>query len=99
MPYPVGNTISSVGNVRIVEEFEECFRHLQATSAGTTPDPGLRALAAGMAEIPAYFGKLACVCGETTNRRQADGNYPLPGTKVFGSVRLVIVQGLDAEQT
>ena len=55
MPDPGGISITSGGNVRIVEDAEEGFRHLQATNAATTPDPVLRALAAGMADIPAYF--------------------------------------------
>src|SRR5258708_27248540 len=99
MPYPGGNSSTSGGSVRFVEDVEEGFRHLQATSAGTTPDPVLRALAAGMAEIPAYFGKLARVCGATINRRQADGNYPFPGTKTFGYVSIDHLPGFDAERT
>jgi len=99
MPDPGGISITSGGNVRFVEDVEEGFRHLQATSAGTTPDPVLRALAAGMAEVPAYFGKLARVCRATINRRQADGNYPFPGTKTFGYVSIDHVPGFDAERT
>src|SRR5712692_7370070 len=99
MPDPGGISITSGGNVRIVYDAEEGFRHLQATSAGTTPDPVLRALAAGMAEIPAYFGKLARVCGATINRRQADGNYPFPGTKTFGYVSIENVPGFDPERS
>src|SRR6516162_11934264 len=99
MPDPGGISITSGGNVRTVEDSEEGFRHLQATNAGTTPDSVLRALAAGMAEIPAYFGKLARVCTATINRRQADGNYPFPGTKTFGYVSIDPVPGFDAERT
>ncbi len=99
MPDPGGISITSGGNVRIVEDAEEGFRHLQATNAATTPDPVLRALAAGMADIPAYFEKLARVSGATINRRQADGNYPFPGTKTFGYVSIDHVPGFDAERT
>ena len=98
MPDPGGISITSGGNVRFVADAEEGFRHLQATSADTTPDPVLRALAVGMAEIPAYFGKLARVCRATINRRQADGNYPFPGTKTFGYVSIDHVPGFDAER-
>src|SRR5215467_5711953 len=84
MPDPGGISITSGGNVRIVEDAEEGFRHLQAMNAGTTPDPVLRALAAGMAAIPDYFAKLARVSKATINQRQADGNYPSPGSKTFG---------------
>ena len=99
MPDPGGISITSGGNVRIVEDAEEGFRHLQATNAATTPDPVLRALAAGMADIPAYFEKLARLSGATINRRQADGNYPFPGTKTFGYVSIDHVPGFDAERT
>ena len=98
MPDPGGISITSGGNVRFVGDAEEGFHHLQATSAGTTPDPVLQALAAGMAEVPAYFGKLARVCRATINRRQADGNYPFPGTKTFGYVSIDHVPGFDAER-
>jgi succinate dehydrogenase/fumarate reductase flavoprotein subunit len=99
MPDPGGISITSGGNVRIVEDAEEGLRHLQATNAATTPDPVLRALAAGMADIPAYFEKLARVSGATINRRQADGNYPFPGTNTFGYVSIDHVPGFDAERT
>jgi succinate dehydrogenase/fumarate reductase flavoprotein subunit len=99
MPDPGGISITSGGNVRIVEDAEEGFRHLQATNAATTPDPVLRALAAGMADIPVYFEKLARLSGATINRRQADGNYPFPGTKTFGYVSIDHVPGFDAERT
>jgi succinate dehydrogenase/fumarate reductase flavoprotein subunit len=99
MPDPGGISITSGGNVRIVEDAEEGFRHLQAINASTTPDSVLRALAAGMAQIPAYFRKLARVSSATINQRQADGNYPFPGTKTFGYVSIDHVPGFDAEQT
>src|SRR6516162_6931488 len=76
MPDPGGISITSGGNVRIVEDAEEGFQHLQAMNAGTTPDAVLRALAVGMQAIPDYFTKLCNACGATIDRRQADGNYP-----------------------
>src|SRR5439155_17278057 len=88
MPDPGGISITSGGNVRIVEDAEEGFRHLQATNAATTPDPVLRALAAGMADIPAYFEKLAQVSGATINRRQADAHYPFAGTETLGDLSI-----------
>src|SRR5712691_4274535 len=99
MPDPGGISITSGGNVRIVEDAEEGFRHLQATNAGTTPDSVLRVLAAGMKEIPAYFEKISRASGATVNRRQADGNYPFPGTKTFGYVSIENVPDFDAERT
>src|ERR1700721_3046906 len=86
MPDPGGISITSGGNVRIVADAEAGFRHLQATNAGTTPDSVLRALAAGMQQMPDYFAKLCGVSGATSERRQADGNYPFPGTETFGYV-------------
>src|SRR5712692_5767910 len=68
MPDPGGISITSGGNVRIVENAEEGLRHLQATNAGTTPDSVLQALAAGMKDIPDYFEKLSGVSGATIDR-------------------------------
>ena len=98
MPDPGGISITSGGNVRIVEDAEEGFRHLHAMNAGTTPDPVLRALAAGMAAIPDYFAKLCRASGASVDRRQADGNYPFPGTKTFGYVSISNVPDFDAER-
>jgi succinate dehydrogenase/fumarate reductase flavoprotein subunit len=99
MPDPGGISITSGGNVRTVESAEEGFRHLQATNAGTTPDSVLRAFAAGMKEIPAYFEKLSRVSGATIDRRQADGNYPFPGTETFGYVSINHVPDFDAQRS
>jgi succinate dehydrogenase/fumarate reductase flavoprotein subunit len=99
MPDPGGISITSGGNVRIVGDAEEGFRHLQATNSGTTPDDVLRALARGMREMPAYFEKLAKVSGASIDRRQADGNYPFRGTKTFGYVSIKEVPNFDAAGT
>ena len=81
MPDPGGISITSGGNVRIVDDAEQGFQYLKATNDGTTPDSVLRALAVGMQQMPAYFDKLAKASGAVVDRRQADGNYPFPGTK------------------
>src|SRR5271157_4211552 len=86
MPDPGGISITSGGNVRTVENIEDGFQYLRATNAGTTPDSVLRALAAGMQQMPVYFAKLCAVNGATIDHRPADGNYPFPGTKTFGYV-------------
>jgi succinate dehydrogenase/fumarate reductase flavoprotein subunit len=99
MPDPGGISITSGGNVRIVEDAEEGFRHLQAMNADTTPDAVLRALAAGMQAIPDYFVKLCKASGATIDRRQADGNYPFPGTRTFGYVSIANVPEFDAERS
>ena len=99
MPDPGGISITSGGNVRIVDDEEEGFRHLQATNDGTTPDDVLRALARGMRRMPEYFEKIAKISGASIDRRQADGNYPFPGTKTFGYVSIKDVPDFDAAKT
>src|SRR5437588_9308395 len=71
MPDPGGISITSGGNVRIVEDAELGFQYLKATGDGTTPDDVLRALAVGMKEIPAYFEKLASASDASIDKRQA----------------------------
>lgn len=95
MPDPGGISITSGGNIRIVEDAEDGFRYLQATCGGRTPDSVLLALAQGMSEIPAYFEKLVQINGATIDRRQADGNYPFPGTKTYGYVSIGSVPDFD----
>ena len=70
-----------------------------ARARGTTPDSVLRALAAGMKEMPDYFQKLCKVNGASVNHRQADGNYPYGGTKTFGYVSIEQVPNFDPAAT
>jgi succinate dehydrogenase/fumarate reductase flavoprotein subunit len=99
MPDPGGISITSGGNVRTVADEEDGFQYLRATNGGTTPDSVLRALAAGMKQIPDYFEKLCKVNGASVDRRQAEGNYPLPGTNTFGYVSIKEVPNFDPERT
>jgi succinate dehydrogenase/fumarate reductase flavoprotein subunit len=99
MPDPGGISITSGGNVRTVDDVEAGFEYLHATNGGTTPDAVLRALAVGMKQMPDYLEKLCKVNGATLDRRQADGNYPFPGTKTWGYVSIESVPGLDAEKS
>jgi succinate dehydrogenase/fumarate reductase flavoprotein subunit len=99
MPDPGGISITSGGNVRTVADEEAGLAHLRATNAGATPDSVLRALAAGMRRMPDYFEKLCKVNGASVDRRQADGNYPFPGTETFGYVSIKQVPDFDAERT
>src|SRR5262249_18156638 len=96
MPDPGGISITSGGNVRIIEDVELGFQYLKATSDGTTPDDLMRALAAGMKELPAYFAKPANASNATIDKRQADGNSPFPGTKTWGYVSIADIPGFDA---
>ena len=50
-------------------------------------------------QIPAYFDKIAKATGAVVDRRQADGNYPFPGTKTFGYVSIKEIPGFDAAAT
>ncbi len=99
MPDPGGISITSGGNVRTVAAVEEGLEHLRALACGTTPDSVLRALAAGMKEMPDYFQKLCQVNGASFNHRQADGNYPYGGTKTFGYVSIEQVPNFDPAAT
>ena len=99
MPDPGGISITSGGNVRTVAAVEEGLEHLRALACGTTPDSVLRALAAGMKEMPDYFQKLCKVNGASVNHRQADGNYPYGGTKTFGYVSIEQVPNFDPAAT
>lgn len=99
MPDPGGISITSGGNVRTIENVDDGLSYLRATNDGTTPDTVLRALAAGMKQMPAYFEKLCRVNGAVIDRRQADGNYPFPGTKTWGYVSIKSVPDFDAEKT
>ncbi len=99
MPDPGGISITSGGNVRTVADVEAGFEYLRAINASTTPDSVLRALATGMKQIPDYLEKLCKLNGATVDLRQADGNYPFPGTKTWGYVSIKSVPGLEAEKS
>jgi succinate dehydrogenase/fumarate reductase flavoprotein subunit len=96
---PGGISITSGGNVRCAADADEAFAYLQATNAGTTPADVLRVLAGGLTQMRAYFEKLAKVSNATLDMRQADGNYPLPGTRTFGYVSIGNVPDFDAAAT
>ena len=99
MPDPGGISVTSGGNVRIVEDEELGFQYLKATSGGTTPDDVLRALAQGMKQMPAYFDRLAKASSATLDKRPAEGNYPFPGTETWGYVSIKEIPGFDAAAT
>src|SRR5579859_6414656 len=99
MPDPGGISITSGGNVRIVDDAEQGLHYLRATNGGTTPDSVLRALAVGMTQMPDYLERLCKVNGATVDRRQADGNYPFPGTETWGYVSVKHIPDFDAEKS
>jgi succinate dehydrogenase/fumarate reductase flavoprotein subunit len=98
MSYPGGISICSGGNVRIADDAEKAFAYLKATSAGTTPDDVLHALAVGMTEIPAYFKRLAESTNTTVDGRPSPGNYPFTDVDidVFGYISIDTITNFDA---
>ena len=94
MPDPGGISITSGGNVRIVEDAEEGFRHLQATNA--RDHAGFRAAGAGGRDEgdPRLFRE-ACTRVRGDGRSAAGRRQlPFPGTKTFGYVSIEHVPGL-----
>lgn len=92
---PGGISVCSAGGVRCTDRPADALAYLRATNAGTTPEPVLRALAEGMAQMPAYLGGLAEAIGARAVVRPAKGNYPFPGTDAFGFVNIDHVPGFD----
>ena len=92
---PGGISVTSAGGVRCTRQPEEALAYLLATNGGTTPEPVLRALADGMAEMEAFVGGLAGEVGATAAMRPAGGNYPLPGADSFGFVNVDDVPGFE----
>ena len=85
---PGGISVTSAGGVRCTDELEAALAYLLATNGGTTPQPVLRALAEGMAEMPSFVGGLAKAVGAVAVTRTAGGNYPFPGSDSFGFVNV-----------
>ena len=98
MPYPGGISICSGGNIRIADDAAKAFTYLKETSAGTTPDDVLHALALGMTEVPDYFERLAKAANATIDGRHSPGNYPIAGVDIdiFGYISIDTVDNLDA---
>ena len=92
---PGGISVCSAGGVRISDQPAAALTYLEATNAGTTPKPVLRALAEGMAELPDWIDGLARAAGAVTSLRPAPGNYPFPGHDVFAFVNVDEVTGFD----
>jgi succinate dehydrogenase/fumarate reductase flavoprotein subunit len=95
-PDPGGISVCSAGGLRITRDAEAAFAYLKATNAGTTPDPVLRRLAAGMVTLPDYVRRLAHGTGATVGVREHDANYPLPGYESFGFVYIDAIPDFDA---
>jgi succinate dehydrogenase/fumarate reductase flavoprotein subunit len=90
---PGGISVCSAGGVRYTDDPESALAYLLATNGGTTPEPVMRELAEGMAEMPDYVGGLAAAVGARAAVRPATGNYDFPGTRRFGFVNIDEVPG------
>lgn len=94
-PMPGGISVCSAGGIRCTHRPDDALAYLLATNGGTTPEPVLRALADGMATMPALVESLAQAVGATSAVRPASGNYPFPGADSFGFVNIDTVPGFD----
>lgn len=92
---PGGISVCSAGGVRCAADAGAALAYLEATNAGTTPTPVLRALAEGMTTLPATIAALARATGAVAVTRPAPANYPFPGHAGFGFVNIDDVPGFD----
>jgi succinate dehydrogenase/fumarate reductase flavoprotein subunit len=92
---PGGISVCSAGGVRCTDDADSALAYLLATNGGTTPEPVMRRLAQGMAEMPQLVEELAAAVGAHAVVRQATGNYDYPGTRRFGFVNIDEVPGFD----
>ena len=94
-PTPGGISVCSAGGIRCTDRPDAALAYLLATNGGTTPEPVLRRLADGMAQLPAVVGALASAVGATLSVRPAPGNYDFPGTDAFGFVTIDAVPDFE----
>ena len=109
MPFPGGISILSGGAVRSAFNRSEAFEYLKASTAGTTPDDVLRALADGMAAAEDQVRVLAERVGAKINSKGAGaladlpgrkgGNYPFPGWQTFYNTKIDEVPNFDRYAT
>ena len=90
-----GISVCSAGGVRCSEHPEQALAYLLATNGASTPEPVMRALAEGMAELPGFIATLAEAVSATSVVRPASGNYPYPGCDAFGFVNIDDVPDFD----
>jgi glycine/D-amino acid oxidase-like deaminating enzyme len=95
-PEPGGISVCSAGGVRCSDRPDDALEYLLATNAGTTPEPVMRVLAEGMADLPRFVGGLADAVGATASVQPAAGNYPFPGADAFAFVNIDALPGFDA---
>ena len=93
-----GISVASAGGVRCTDRPDAALAYLLATNGATTPEPVLRVLAEGMAEMADFVGGLAFAVGATSVVRPASGNYPFPGADAFGFVNVDAVPSFKPGQ-
>jgi succinate dehydrogenase/fumarate reductase flavoprotein subunit len=93
-----GISVCSAGGVRCTDDSEQALAYLLATNGGTTPEPVMRVLADGMAEMPGFIASLAEAVGATSVVRPASGNYPFPGCDAFGFVNIEDAPDFEPER-
>ena len=94
---PGGISICAGGGVRIAYDVDQATEYLKASSAETTAEPVLRALARGMVELPRYIESLAEPIGAAVSVAPGKGNYPLPGYETWGFIEVDSVPGLNPD--
>ena len=99
MPDPGGISVCSAGGIRVAKDAKQALTYLEATNAGTTPTPVLKALADGMTEVGAYMKALGDAVGAVVVERAAEGNYPFAGYDTFGFSNVDDIPGLDLAKT
>lgn len=92
---PGGISICAGGGARIAEDVDQATAYLEASSAQTTAEPLLRALARGTVELPRYIKNLAEPFGATISTVPSKGNYPLPGYETWSYIEVDNIPGLD----
>ena len=92
---PGGISICAGGGARIAHDADQATEYLKASSAETTAEPVLRALARGVVELPRYVERLAKPLGATVSVMPGNGNYPLPGYQTWGFVEVDSIPGLN----
>jgi succinate dehydrogenase/fumarate reductase flavoprotein subunit len=95
-PDPGGISVCSAGGLRISDDAEKALAYLVRTNAGTTPEPVMKALAAGMAGLAEAMAPLCEAAGARLGLKSSPANYPLPGYESFGFAYVDDVQGFDA---
>src|SRR5579872_1067950 len=84
---PGGISICAGGGARIADDAEQAATYLKASSAQTTPEPVLRALARGVVELPHYIKSLAEPLGATVSVVPGGGKLPAAGLRNVGLPR------------